>query len=158
MAKCKGCGDPIRWGKLFGKPHPFNRDGSSHFDSCPQAAQFRGGLRTLGDRDTHYRQAWRQSHTDAIVEMDVSRLSQIAVPVKEAREVAARLTAVGGPYSTWQSAELDDFFVGGGLDDTGVLVALFVREVLVLDLQNRLGWYESGCLSVGGYFLVPEPI
>lgn len=40
-AKCKGCGADIRWGEMFGKPHPLNLDGSSHFDSCPNRKEMR---------------------------------------------------------------------------------------------------------------------
>lgn len=41
-SKCKSCRAPIRWGRKFGKAHPFNPDGSSHFDTCPHAQRFRG--------------------------------------------------------------------------------------------------------------------
>lgn len=38
---CRGCKQLIGWGKKFGKAHPFNPDGSSHFDTCPAADRFR---------------------------------------------------------------------------------------------------------------------
>jgi hypothetical protein len=32
---------PMGWGVLFGKAHPFNPDGTSHFDTYPFASDFR---------------------------------------------------------------------------------------------------------------------
>ena len=59
---CKGknCTALIYWGHIFGKKHPFNPDGSSHFDTCPDAHNFRGGYRARGDRDTYIRNEWRK--------------------------------------------------------------------------------------------------
>lgn len=37
---CKGCGQPIKWGKKGDKFHPFNLDGSSHFGTCSKALDF----------------------------------------------------------------------------------------------------------------------
>ena len=43
-SKCRGCGAVIYWGKTkSGKPHPCDKDGSSHFSSCPEADKFRSG-------------------------------------------------------------------------------------------------------------------
>lgn len=40
-ANCKACKKPIYWGEKFGKSHPFNPNGTSHFDTCPAADSFR---------------------------------------------------------------------------------------------------------------------
>lgn len=44
MGTCRGCGERIRWGRLGGKAHPYNLDGTSHFDTCKKAGSFRGGV------------------------------------------------------------------------------------------------------------------
>lgn len=43
QAQCKGCGASIEWRPFptTGKMHPFNPDGTSHFGTCPRAADFR---------------------------------------------------------------------------------------------------------------------
>lgn len=38
---CRSCGELIFWGQLNDKPHPYNRDGTTHFSTCPQADQHR---------------------------------------------------------------------------------------------------------------------
>ena len=43
LGKCRGCGERIRWGRLGGKAHPYDLDGTSHFDTCVNASKFRGG-------------------------------------------------------------------------------------------------------------------
>jgi hypothetical protein len=42
-AECKGCGATIYWRPhpTTGRNHPFNPDGSSHFQTCPEADRFR---------------------------------------------------------------------------------------------------------------------
>lgn len=42
-AECRGCHAKIKWGRLEGKPHPYNPDGESHFTTCPKAKEFRRG-------------------------------------------------------------------------------------------------------------------
>ena len=43
----KGCGMPIRWDvTALGKHTPLNPDGSSHWDTCPAAAQFKKRARS----------------------------------------------------------------------------------------------------------------
>ena len=87
LEECAGqdCKALIYFGRKFGKSHPYNPDGSSHFDNCPNADQFRsnpkpkrgrtakkqnGSTKSLhpkvanalaiaGDIDTEQRQRWR---------------------------------------------------------------------------------------------------
>ncbi len=42
-SKCKGCGADIWWfhNVVTGRDMPCDRDGTSHFATCPKAAQFR---------------------------------------------------------------------------------------------------------------------
>lgn len=40
--QCKSCNAPISWGKTDGgKNHPYNLNGTSHFETCPNAKQHR---------------------------------------------------------------------------------------------------------------------
>ncbi len=41
LGSCRSCGEPVLWGKLKDRPHPFNLDGTSHFSTCEQAEQWR---------------------------------------------------------------------------------------------------------------------
>ena len=100
-----GCGQSIYWGKMFGKRHPFNPDGTSHMDSCPHVSEFRKGygpsIRTLGDRDTFYRSRWQTQYcgykgrgsVKANREFDVSAWSRVELPDNVARELAQVLCA-----------------------------------------------------------------
>jgi len=41
-SKCRSCGAEVWWIRTFaGKMMPVNRDGTSHFSTCPQAAKWR---------------------------------------------------------------------------------------------------------------------
>lgn len=47
MHPCRACGAPIWWSESAkGKPTPMNADGSSHWGTCPKAAEWRGKHRT----------------------------------------------------------------------------------------------------------------
>jgi len=39
--QCRSCRAQIRWGQRGPKKHPFNLNGSSHFDTCPDAERWR---------------------------------------------------------------------------------------------------------------------
>jgi hypothetical protein len=40
--RCRGCDALIYWWEtVAGKPSPHDRDGTSHFATCPKASQFR---------------------------------------------------------------------------------------------------------------------
>ena len=42
MKRCNGCEEMIHWIKMpSGKMMPVNHDGTSHFATCPKAAEFR---------------------------------------------------------------------------------------------------------------------
>jgi hypothetical protein len=42
VAPCRGCGKLIAWARtLDRKPAPLDRDGTSHFATCPEAERFR---------------------------------------------------------------------------------------------------------------------
>ena len=86
LVPCEGadCTAKIWWGRKFSKRHPYNPDGSSHFDNCPNADAFRAKprrkrtqkkqtegklahmsqkkikwLARLGDLDSEQRDRWR---------------------------------------------------------------------------------------------------
>lgn len=43
-AACRGCGAAVAWIRTkAGRSMPVDADGTSHFATCPQAAQFRRG-------------------------------------------------------------------------------------------------------------------
>jgi hypothetical protein len=42
LGYCKGCGEPIAWALTrMDRRAPLDRDGTSHFATCPVAARFR---------------------------------------------------------------------------------------------------------------------
>jgi hypothetical protein len=42
LARCQGCGQPIAWARTpAGRSAPLDRDGVSHFATCPEADRFR---------------------------------------------------------------------------------------------------------------------
>ena len=41
MKNCRSCGAEITWETIDGKWHPYNLNGTSHFDTCPQANSWR---------------------------------------------------------------------------------------------------------------------
>ena len=42
IAHCRGCGAPISWARTpSGRSAPLDRDGTSHFATCPDADRFR---------------------------------------------------------------------------------------------------------------------
>ena len=140
-----GCGAQIRWGTMFGKRHPFNLDGTSHFDTCPEADGFRKGrgvsLKSLGDRDTFYRERWRSWQSFwALDTMDRSRFQRVACPASVESDLWDRLTLVGGPYANWSASEFRDrdFISGAGLSEAGRAEVVFVRASFFKDLAFRL--------------------
>ena len=110
---CRGCQRTIEWGELFGKRHPFNLDGTSHFESCPNADAFRKGRRgvsifTLANLDVFYRQRWRSKYLGDGKGFDRSRLTECRLERDVARRVAEALYYVGGPlhFDNWQPLEI----------------------------------------------------
>lgn len=168
-----GCGAEIRWGTMFGKRHPFNLDGSSHFDTCPEADGFRKGngpsLKTLGDRDTFYRQRWRTTYSGyggrgsvaSDRDFDVGLCSRVECPPSVVREITEALCSVGGPYACWSPGELREreFFTGAGVyEEGGAIECVFVRVVFFRELAFRVLYFkvESRFHSVADYRLVPD--
>lgn len=48
IAPCKGCGELMAWWVTpSGKRSPHDRDGASHFATCPQAGRFRKSARAV---------------------------------------------------------------------------------------------------------------
>lgn len=46
LGACRGCHVQVAWlESLRGRPCPFDRDGISHFATCPEAPRFRAGRR-----------------------------------------------------------------------------------------------------------------
>lgn len=42
VSRCRGCGQLIAWARTAsGRSAPLDRDGTSHFATCPDAARFR---------------------------------------------------------------------------------------------------------------------
>ena len=52
MSNCKSCGAEIVWEKSNnGKNIPMNKNGSCHFDTCPQAKNWRGRSKDRSYKD-----------------------------------------------------------------------------------------------------------
>ena len=160
VSVCKGCGESIEWGRMFGKRHPFNLDGTSHFDSCPNAAAFRKGrgpsLWTLAAHDTFYRQRWRERFLGDGKGFDLGRLSVCPLPWKVALRLGEALHYVGGPMATvdWPPPEIAQHCYAGAANDVG-LVAVSVSKAILYRLRDYLGESEVRMVySVAGLYLV----
>ena len=154
--KRDGCGAEIKWGEMFGKRHPFNFDGTSHFDSCPVAHKFRAGVRTLGDRDSYYRMMWRAQESGyggrGSVKSDeafnIEDWEGVELPASVEKSVSEALCKVGGPYQWWVPAELRGrgFFTGAAADARGTIGVVLVSAVFYRELAFRLSWIKEDAL------------
>lgn len=151
----------IEWGQMFGKAHPFNLDGTSHFDSCPNADAFRKGRRislwTLAERDTFYRSRWRERFLGDCRGFDLGRLTVCPLPWKEALRLGEALNYVGGPMAAvdWSPPVVAQECYAGACDDTGVLVAVSVGNAILYRLRDWLGESEVRIVyPVAGLYLV----
>lgn len=152
-----GCGQEIEWGQLFGKRHPFNLDGTSHFDTCPKAHNFRGGLRTLGDRDTFYRDRWCERFLGEGLGFDRSLLTVCPLPWKVAMRLGEALYYVGGPLHSadWEPPVIAQCCYAGGADANLGLVAVSVDKAILFRLRDYLGESDfREVYSVAGLYLV----
>lgn len=159
-SKCKFCGTHIEWGQLFGKRHPFNLDGISHMDTCPNWEKKSFGLRTLGDLDTFYRQRWRDRFLGSPGgEIDTSQVSFGEMEFKERLRLGEALYFVGGPmhFDNWKPAVIAEHVRSGGYTQEMELVAAVVDKVILFRLRDYLG--EQAVRSnyhVAGLYLVQE--
>lgn len=139
-----GCGQEIRWGQMFGKRHPFNLDGTSHFDTCPNADEFRKGygpsLRTLGDRDTFYRQRWRETYLGVWDDFDLSLWSPCDLRRADALRIGRVLSAVGGPlhYSDWTPGIIANHCYGAVCDDAKQVCAVSIDKSILWRIRDYL--------------------
>ena len=59
--KCLGCGEWIHWVQINGKWNPTNINGTSHFDTCPEANKFRGQHNQSRDYEQEEQEQIRQN-------------------------------------------------------------------------------------------------
>ena len=155
----EGCGQEIRWGRLFGKAHPFNLDGTSHFDSCPEADKFRrgrGGLRLRGDLDTFYREQWREAHYSEDREFDAARVHPGEVPSAVSLSLAQALNAVGGPlyHAGYPDGFIQQGFWGAGFDRKGKVYAVLADNLILFRLRDYFHEVSIRPYRVGGVFII----
>jgi len=158
-ARCKFCGSQIEWGKLFDKRHPFNLDGISHMDTCPNWDRKSFGLRTLGDLDTFYRQRWRDRFLgDGKPNFDTSQVSFGELSFKERLRLGEALYFVGGPmhYDNWKPAVIAEHCLSGGYTPEMELVAAVVHKAILFRLRDYLGEHRSHYHVAGLYLLQAE--
>ena len=161
VSKCKFCGDPIEWGRLFDGRHPFNLDGVSHMDTCPKWDKRSFGLRTLGDLDTFYRQRWQQRFLGESREgFDPSRLSLLEVELKQRLRLGEVLYYVGGPlhYENWKPVTIAEHCTAGGYTDEMALVAMVVDTAILFRLRDHLGEEQVRPYCVDGLHLLSESL
>lgn len=154
-SRCKGCHQRIEWGVMFGKRHPFNADGTSHFDTCPEADQFRGGLRTIGDRDTFYRCRWREQNYEDDRHFDRSVLRSGEVPPSVASRLAQALCRIGGPLQSagWSVAHVQQCFHRAGLDAHGNVIAVEADNLIRFRLRDYFNDAEFRPYLIKGVFI-----
>ena len=159
VSKCKFCGDPIDWGKLFGKRHPFNPDGISHMDTCRNWDKKAFGLRTLGDLDTFYRQRWQERFLGKPrEEFDSSQLFILEVELKQRLRLGEALYYVGGPlhYENWKPTVIAEHCYTGGYTGEMALVAMVVDKTILFRLRDYLGEPQVRPYCVDGLHLLSE--
>ena len=159
VSTCKFCGTRIEWGKLFNKRHPFNLDGISHMDTCPNWEKRSFGLRTLGDLDTFYRQRWRERFLSEVPTPDTSQLSFGEIEWKQRLRLGEALYFVGGPmhFDNWKPAVIAEHCHAGGYTPEMELVAVVVDKAILFRLRDYLN--ESRVrpyYHVAGVYLLPE--
>jgi len=100
---CKGCKKPIYWDFKFGKRHPFNVDGTSHFDTCSAADSFRsqGKWKYVMPRtlDPKVREEWihrNQTQMNTTINWNEAKYHQI--PDKHLATLLEELEQRGGPF------------------------------------------------------------
>ena len=157
-SKCKFCGDPIEWERLFGKRHPFNPDGVSHMDTCPNWEKKAFGLRTLGDLDTFYRQRWQERFLVHREGLDLSRLSILEVELKQRLRLGEVLYFVGGPmhYENWKPVVIAEHCYAGGYTDEMALVAMVVDTAILFRLRDYLAEPQVRPYCVDGVYLIGQ--
>lgn len=97
---CKKCREPIVFKKRNGKSHPYNLDGTSHFDTCLYAEYFRPkSLAQRGDIDTYQREKWRnlQVFFEEPVPLDWSAVELQPLSREHLVKILDALEAKGGP-------------------------------------------------------------
>lgn len=159
-SKCKFCGTRIEWGKLFDKRHPFNLDGISHMDTCPNWDKRIFSLKTLGDLDTFYRHRWQERFLgNSRGDFDTSQLFFGALEFKERLRIGEALYFVGGPmhFDNWKPAVIAEYVRSGGYTPEMELVATVVDKAILFRLRDYLGEPElRSHYHIAGLYLIKE--
>lgn len=157
IASCKGedCEAKVFWGRLFGKAHPFdyiiiNDDPvpvNSHFDTCPNAGQFRGGPAAQAKRnagihemniDYWHRENRKHDKPYRAIDFNVANITWL-VNDKDASKVAKMLTRHGGEFDKHEPRDVQQCLIGTIIDEDYIL-ALITKSAA----YNRIHDYFHG--------------
>ena len=160
-SKCRGCSKLIKWGRMNGKPHPFNLDGDSHFCYAFRGKRYLGGE---ADKQVVDRGRWRDRHSsvekiaDALASWDRSKLKSVPLDYELAARIARMLSKTGGPCyrrSDWGVDDITNCMYTAGVNELGQVRAISCDIALMNVLRVYCGQTQvNECYFVAGLFLV----
>ncbi len=105
-ARCAYCQEPIEWQRSkMGKPSPMDKDGSSHWTTCPKAAEVRAEYRRKREGDRQQEPTRRSKQKDPELQIAHERERVNAGQGAELR--AAGRAAMGyASYNTPKAGEM----------------------------------------------------
>ena len=154
-SRCKQCGEYIVFQKVKGDYKPFDASfderGNAHplgRHTCKLLRESRHGLGN----------GWHAKYVFSEAEFP-ARLSWVDVDTWEAvRYLSDVLCQRGGPFEnrvSWCPADVEQFFLEMGIDDTGTPVAFKMQSVIF----NRIHYHcdlesDVNHILIGGYYIV----
>lgn len=157
---CRACGASITFRLRKGKPHPYNPDGTSHFDTCLHAQRFRPpSLRHRGDMDTEKRQKWRSQQVffEEGVSLDWHSVALYPLPIKHLLPILDVLEAKGGPFECGVPYPVENIHTCAVCQQTHTVKAVILHDALYRQLLGFFLLETLGVKGIGiaGYALMP---
>ena len=180
---CCACGALIVWGIRNARPHPYNavfdsdgiaRQGDSHMSTCPEIACFlpRHGktgyaraARKAADV-ARWRASCRVGRRVSVRTIHWSGISVYDVPERHARPIALKLAERGGPFRTWEPADLFPFFNAIAVRK-GLVMWVMLKDAVFNEIHGHLHGFwvsvfsdmsERAPVKVAGYQLEPVSV
>jgi len=144
MQKCRYCGNPIQWGHLFEKRHPFDLEtGISHMDTCSKWKKKGFGLRILGDVDTFYRQRWCDMYLGKGFYYP-SDLDFKEPSAEDRSKIVKSLLYAGGPlfHANCERSVVSEMLTCAGYDRDLGLVSMQADKFILYRLRDYLNETE----------------